>query len=190
MTQILIGNMIGCGGKFIRLFFELNTSLRVFKNVFPKPEADIIQFYDIESVRMKEIVRTDSILLFPVRDFFDHYLYLKTKYKSDYDSHRFVEHLLRTKEALDLLEKNIKIIPITIFKSPKSLIKDFERIMHYFLKQTLSSNQYKFIKYLDNVFNSSNKITEEMKLDLINSSYYEEVYEWYTDLYDESKLGI
>jgi hypothetical protein len=29
-----------------------------------------------------------------------------------------------------------------------------------------------------------------MKLDLINSSYYEEVYEWHTDLYDESKLGI
>lgn len=193
MTQILIGNTIGCGGKFIRLFFELNTSLRVFKNVFPKKEANVVHFYNIESIFKENINHEDFILLFPVRDFFDHYLYLKNKYNYEFGSHTFIEYLLQTKSNLDFLETNkkIKIVPITIFKSPQNLIKDFTSLSFHIFKQTITDKQALFVSKIVNALNKKHlKLTDQLKYDLINSTMYEEAFEWYMDLYDEAKLGV
>jgi hypothetical protein len=198
---VFIGNTIGCGGKFIREVLSHNQDVSVavnaidFDNLLKTPNPIVYHYYNIEAIHTRLIknIKEQILFVYPVRDFFEHYYYLRTKYKRNIDGQIYIQMLLASKRALDILheQENITVKYMTIFKKPDKVLHELGVLLRSYLGVNITKEQLDFIGKQSNHEELKNfEYYDTYKLELIRYREYPEAFDWYNDLYLDATMGI
>jgi hypothetical protein len=195
---ILLGNAVGCGGKFIREVLSFPSNIHSKLNLIDfsclVPD-NIYHYYNIEAIHCNEIKDTTIpiLLVYPVRDFFDHFYFLKAKYRGNIDAQIFTQMVLASKKGIDSLQGQPNLIfkPITIFKQKDRVLYELHTILKRYMCVDVSLDQIKNFA-ASYVFDSAfdRQFIGNYKIELMRSRGYAEAFDWYNDLYLESVMGM